>query len=232
MGASEWACEARGNTGRDWHSMRVWGRRSSSRQVKTLQRKRPLGGQGCGLRADPYNENLSDLLRVKLTSGPGSSLWKLIIFSIISTPKKRFSFLKGENRPFKDVLRILCGITAYSYYSFNQDVSTLGGISSNVACPDIFANQCFASLVKWKEQILLKFIFYFLSLLKLLLYLAEIRYWKGPNMMKEFLQFSLPTSFNESVNYLCQISKMRSGTRQCWSITTIYFTDIGVSSFL
>lgn len=125
----------------------------------------------------------------KTNSSPGLSIWKWIIFSSFPSPPKFSVLLKSENCPFKEVLETLCGIIVYGYYSFNQDMSTLVWISLNVPCTDIFAKQYFAPLVKWKEQIQLEFIFYFLSLLNLTLYFTEIRYWKGLNTIKLFLRF-------------------------------------------
>lgn len=176
------------------------------------------------------NRNLTDWLRVKLMWSPRLSIWRLVSFLIIFTPPKCFSAQKKWKLPFQRRVEDIVWNNFLWLLEFQPRYVNSGWISLNVACTDIFAKQYFAPLVKWKEQIQLKFIFYFLSLPNLTLLLAEIRYRKGLNIIKLFLQFFFTKFFKKSVYYLCQISKMRWGTHEYWNITAIYFTDVGVAS--
>lgn len=87
-----------------------------------------------------------------------------------------FQLKKSNNWPFKEGWKIFCGIIAYNYYNFKQDISTSVWIALNVICTDIFAKQYFVLFVKRKEQIWLKFTFCFLSLFNFTSYLTEIRH--------------------------------------------------------
>lgn len=183
-----------------------------------------------GGRSRPLNRNRTDSLPVKLMWSPGLSMWRLVSFLIISTLPKRFSVQKKWELPFQRRVEDIVWNNCLRLLEFRPSYVKSGWISLNVACTDIFAKQYFAPLVKWKEQIQLKFIFYFLCLPNLTLSLAEIRYRKGLNIIKLFLQFFFTKFFKKSVYFLCQISKMRWGTHQYWNITAIYFTDVGVAS--